>query len=231
MYGVATGPHIPRLNERHLQVNRSGVWYDPASFIARWTWLGSRMACLWRSLGFGAFSTARTFASHILTILVKVCVRKGEAWVPGNPSLWTHKAHSMEFKETAARVHVCVCLHVLSWVYGKTCVCASVSFQLSRRAAWSLCYFVFVVVCLGRYRRMQDGKWACIFKQWMVNKLWVQRVCSSWKNLWRELSKAAQRSSLSRQRQTLTSWLYQNQTNVCRCCVSWVKLGFPVMNY
>lgn len=77
MYSVATGPHIPPLNERHLQVNRSGVWYDLASFIAPLTWLGSRMACLWRSSRFGAFSTARTFASHILTMLVRVCVRKG----------------------------------------------------------------------------------------------------------------------------------------------------------
>lgn len=50
-----------------------------------------------------------------------------------------------------------------------------------------------VAACVGRYRRMQDGRRARIFKQRMVNNLWVQRVCSSWKNLWRELGEATQR--------------------------------------
>lgn len=44
----------------------------------------------------------------------------------------THKAHFMGIK--AVCVHVCVCVHVLSWVYGKTCqkerASACVSFEL-----------------------------------------------------------------------------------------------------
>lgn len=52
--------------------------------------------------GFGAFSMARTFASHILTTLVRVCVRRGGG-VGARQSITpdTHKARFMGIKEAA----------------------------------------------------------------------------------------------------------------------------------
>ena len=61
--------------------------------------------------GFGAFSTARTFASHILTTLVRVCVcvrRGGGVGARQSITPDTHKAHFMGIKEAAVCVHVCV---------------------------------------------------------------------------------------------------------------------------
>lgn len=135
---------------------------------------------------------------HTSSLHWSECVwRKGEAWVPGNPS-YTHKVDFMDIREVAVWVHACVCACVVMVSLVHSCATERRSERMSSELHSifsALCVILCAVVCVGRYRRMQNGKRARIFKQWMVNNLWVQRVWSSWKNLWRELSEATQPSA------------------------------------
>lgn len=181
------------------------MWYYFAPFIAPCTCLGSRTPCLWRSFGFWRlFHSQDVHFTHPYYTGQSVCKERGRRGCRAIHHTG-HKVHFMGIKDAAVCVHVCVRTCVVMGVWQDLCKLvyehvtdrASECVCLLSFPACSVCYFVCAVVCVGRYRRMQDGKRARIFKQWMVNNLWVHRVWSSWKNLWRELSEAAQRLSLS----------------------------------
>lgn len=58
----------------------------------------------------------------------------------------TNKAHFMGIKEAA----VCVCVHVLPWVYGQTCVslCEHAPGRASERASVSVSFELLSVLCV-----------------------------------------------------------------------------------
>ena len=129
------------------------MWDDPAPFIASpCTCPGSRAPCLRRSSRGGRgvwrlfFQGARTFASHILTTLVRVCVWERGGGVGARQSITpdTHKAHFMRIKEASTSACVCVCVRVCAYMgcHGLVQACASM------RQKERVCVCVCVCVCL-----------------------------------------------------------------------------------
>lgn len=140
------------------------MWHGVDPFIEASTCLGNRGHCLWRISGFVPLSTARIFTLHILTTLVSVYGGGGRGH--GCKAIY-HRGHTQQGppqkKKNSLRESAYMCCH------GKTCAYGE---HVHVFELLSGCYFVCEFVCVGWYRRMQDGKGAHIFKQWMVNNLW-----------------------------------------------------------
>lgn len=130
--------------------------------------------------GLAPFSVARTFASHILTTLVRVCVRRGGS-MGAKQSITsdTHKAHFMGIK---AVMCACVCAYMCCHGYMVRLARKSkrVRVCLLSSSACSACCVLFCVC-------------GCVCRQISKNARWeaspyFQAV---------DLSEAAQRLSLS----------------------------------
>lgn len=119
------------------------------------------MCVVWWGWRGGTFSTARTLALHILTTLVRVCVRGG-VWVPGNPSHWTHTRPTLWGLKK--QQYVCMCV--------RTCVATGLRLELckplgARGGGASECVFELVsMLCVlfcvcGRERRQisKNARW------------------------------------------------------------------------
>lgn len=133
MYSVCKGPHIPPLNERHLQVNRSGnvilfcsiyspvylPWQQNAVFVEELRVLAP-------------FPTARTFASHILTTLVRVCVRRGGG-VGAGQSITPETRSTLWGLKMQQYVCLCMCMCVCAYMCCHGCMARLVQACVSMR--------------------------------------------------------------------------------------------------